>query len=704
LLSFLYFLFFCNTQQEARFRFLSFRRIFFVSLVLHCPVFKICVLAGIFHLVEFSEILGLLMSWDLSSRISILGNGRYLAPSFNTLFVSRSRKSPFRVFFCLKRLMASHRPALSVGGQNVGLVAVIISVIALLVTLSRDPACRRLVTAAIACIQRTISAVATSVSRSRHTPPALPPCTAASTQTKSPTPSPARTAPLAPSGAPQDVAQDATQEASVVVAAPAVAAPSRATPSTATVRFQLPTNSGGEEKAQTDMDDPASEVRAPGAASPSPKRPVGGDELAAARELARRFFTGHERLGHVVTVKVRKPLASRGPSAAGDADPAAAAAAASEAPTREQLVAGAAALAATIRPVVHLVMLDEDGCVGELRRPTHAPLYQDSAAALKASKELADTIQSRAQRLGWLPDARRPSNTAASTTAALAASRANKGAQFQLTLEMLSTLRATPTFTSHTEDGTRYALDASRVMFCSGNTTERMHFLRGVPAGGNLVVDMFAGIGYFTLPLARSTPAPARIVALEKNPDSCMYLACNAALNRVGDRIVIFNGDNRRVGDLYLRQADRVMMGYIPTCAEFLPRALDFLKRASKPKAGSAVSADDAHFFGPSAPAAAPAEPLPIPEDDDAPALDPARGVAWAEANVGRYGRPTGTIHYHYLSEGRTPDAAAPTAVEHATSYLGPRIMARCTVTAVRVVKSYAPKKYHCVADLTFVA
>ena len=49
------------------------------------------------------------------------------------------------------------------------------------------------------------------------------------------------------------------------------------------------------------------------------------------------------------------------------------------------------------------------------------------------------------------------------------------------------------------ENGIRYALDAARCMFSSGNVSEKLRVAR-FECAGETVVDLFAGIGYFTLP------------------------------------------------------------------------------------------------------------------------------------------------------------------------------------------------------------
>ena len=110
------------------------------------------------------------------------------------------------------------------------------------------------------------------------------------------------------------------------------------------------------------------------------------------------------------------------------------------------------------------------------------------------------------------------------------------------------------TETIHVEHGTRYALDLSQVMFSPGNQRERVH-MGEVTDESERVLDMFAGIGYFALPMAR---AGATVTAVEKNPDAFRYLGENAVNNAVLDRMELVLGDCRDVE----ATADRVVMGH----------------------------------------------------------------------------------------------------------------------------------------------
>lgn len=130
------------------------------------------------------------------------------------------------------------------------------------------------------------------------------------------------------------------------------------------------------------------------------------------------------------------------------------------------------------------------------------------------------------------------------------------------------------TETTHVENGIRYRLDPARVMFSPGNLPERQR-MASLPVRGETVVDLFAGIGYFTLPLAVHG-RPHRIYACEKNPEAYGYLEENVRLNGVEDIVEPRLGDNRDVAPI--GQADRVLMGYLPEPTEFLPLALSSLK------------------------------------------------------------------------------------------------------------------------------
>ncbi len=127
------------------------------------------------------------------------------------------------------------------------------------------------------------------------------------------------------------------------------------------------------------------------------------------------------------------------------------------------------------------------------------------------------------------------------------------------------------TKTVHVEAGTRYALDLETVMFSPGNERERIR-MGEVVSEGERVLDMFAGVGYFALPMAR---AGARVTAVERRPETFRYLLENIPLNDVDDRLRPFRADCADVAPEI--DAERVVMGHFDA-VEYLDPALDALE------------------------------------------------------------------------------------------------------------------------------
>ncbi len=126
--------------------------------------------------------------------------------------------------------------------------------------------------------------------------------------------------------------------------------------------------------------------------------------------------------------------------------------------------------------------------------------------------------------------------------------------------------------TIHREGGCYFKLDVTQVMFSPGNLAERIRAGRMVKEG-EVVVDMFAGIGYFSIPAAVNS-MPKRIYSIEANPQSYAYLLENIQLNKV-NQIVPIMGDSMFITPEGV--ADRVFMGHINS-QDFLPMAVRALK------------------------------------------------------------------------------------------------------------------------------
>ena len=115
----------------------------------------------------------------------------------------------------------------------------------------------------------------------------------------------------------------------------------------------------------------------------------------------------------------------------------------------------------------------------------------------------------------------------------------------------------------HRENFVEYEFDATAVMFSSGNVTERRR-MGLIQAQGDIIVDAFCGIGYYTLQLLARGGA-SHVHACEINPDSISALEKGLVRNNVAEKCTIYPGDNRGTMTHLKGIADRVILGLIPS-------------------------------------------------------------------------------------------------------------------------------------------
>jgi tRNA wybutosine-synthesizing protein 2 len=121
----------------------------------------------------------------------------------------------------------------------------------------------------------------------------------------------------------------------------------------------------------------------------------------------------------------------------------------------------------------------------------------------------------------------------------------------------------------HKEAGFSYILDPEKVMFSMGNREEKARIARMVQNSPlpERIADMFAGIGYFSIPLAG---AGATVHAMEINPVAFGYLVRSIEANGLSGRITPSCGDCRQ---LLTGTYDRMVMGHFDAVT-MLPDAL----------------------------------------------------------------------------------------------------------------------------------
>jgi len=124
------------------------------------------------------------------------------------------------------------------------------------------------------------------------------------------------------------------------------------------------------------------------------------------------------------------------------------------------------------------------------------------------------------------------------------------------------------------ESGVDYGYPMTRCMFSAGNVNERRR-MGEVPGEGEVIVDLYAGIGYYTLPAL--VHGGAMVHACEWNPEAIRALRWGLDANRVSDRCTVHEGDNRVTTESLSGVADRVIMGLLPSSEEGLGAALGVL-------------------------------------------------------------------------------------------------------------------------------
>jgi len=136
------------------------------------------------------------------------------------------------------------------------------------------------------------------------------------------------------------------------------------------------------------------------------------------------------------------------------------------------------------------------------------------------------------------------------------------------------------TVVTHFENGCYYNLDIKKIMFAKGNLSERVRIAKQV-RHDEIIVDMFAGLGYFSVPIAK-LGKPKKIYAIELNPVSFKFLKENLSLNKIEGIVEAINGDSKEEVLKLVEngvKADRVLMGYLPPPKEFLPYAMKIIKK-----------------------------------------------------------------------------------------------------------------------------
>jgi tRNA (guanine37-N1)-methyltransferase len=130
------------------------------------------------------------------------------------------------------------------------------------------------------------------------------------------------------------------------------------------------------------------------------------------------------------------------------------------------------------------------------------------------------------------------------------------------------------TETVHTEFGIRLLIDPAKVYFNPRLSNERSR-IAALVRDGETVVDMFAGVGPFSIMIAKHA-RPGVVYAMDLNHDAVEYMRKNIQLNKV-TTVLPIEGDARQlVFDVPC--ADRVIMNLPHSAGDFFHDALTRLK------------------------------------------------------------------------------------------------------------------------------
>ncbi len=143
------------------------------------------------------------------------------------------------------------------------------------------------------------------------------------------------------------------------------------------------------------------------------------------------------------------------------------------------------------------------------------------------------------------------------------------------------------TNTVHREFGCSYRVDVAKAYFSPRLGHEHMR-VAGQVAAGEVVADLFAGVGPFSVLIGKQCPQ-AKVYGVDLNPDAIELLKLNVQTNKVEGNVFPVCADSREFSKSQLRgTADRAIMNLPETAIEFVDAACNAIKPA-----GGIV-----HFYG----------------------------------------------------------------------------------------------------------
>ncbi|MHA2007429.1 MAG: class I SAM-dependent methyltransferase [Promethearchaeota archaeon] len=139
--------------------------------------------------------------------------------------------------------------------------------------------------------------------------------------------------------------------------------------------------------------------------------------------------------------------------------------------------------------------------------------------------------------------------------------------------------------TIHRENNCVFKLDIKRTYFTPRLVSERLRISKTKIYKNEVIVDMFTGVGPFSIQIAKLNPV--KIYAFDLNPHAYIYLQKNLSLNKLKGKIFPYNIDVRdlinplnQIGKILHNSVDRLIMNLPENSMNFID-ILCFLMKKS---------------------------------------------------------------------------------------------------------------------------
>ena len=132
------------------------------------------------------------------------------------------------------------------------------------------------------------------------------------------------------------------------------------------------------------------------------------------------------------------------------------------------------------------------------------------------------------------------------------------------------------TQTEYKENGCKFIVDVEKAFFSPRLSTERER-IAGLVKDGEIVINMFGGVGMFSLLAAKNTACT--VYNIDLNPIAAQLCKENTHINKLKWKVISLNGDATQViNEQLVGKADRILMLLPERSDEFLDSAVLGLK------------------------------------------------------------------------------------------------------------------------------